>query len=195
MNTTLAQNKTVLLGKLAAWTIASAVGIVVGFMATLPLIWSISENVMNAVPQIVGQIFGGAFFGVGLGLAVGLAQWLVLRTRDEPHTRWLVASVIGGLAAGIMAMLFSATFNDGGTNQFLTVVTFALLGGILGTVQFVMMRTVAKNILWIAASALGLAIGAGIPLSAENLQIVGVTIGGLMYGALTAAVIWRFSKQ
>ena len=195
VNTTLTQNKTVSVGRLAVWSIASAIGIVVGFMATLPLIWSISENLMNTMPQIAVQIFGGAFFGIGFGLAVGLAQWLVLRTRDEPHTRWIAASVIGGLIGGIAGIWFSATFNDGGTNTLLTAVTFALLGGIVGAVQFLMMRAVAKNILWIAASAVGLGIGAAIPFGAENLQVISVAIAGLIYGALTATVMWRFSKN
>lgn len=198
MNTTLSQNKTASLIWFGAWVLASAIGIVVGFLATLPLLWNATEAITGIVPQIVGQTLGGAFFGAGLGLAVGFAQWLVLRQRGEasisPAARWLGATVLGGLIGGIVAILFSVTLNDGGTNLALTAVSFGLLGGIIGAVQYAMARPVVKNMLWIAAGALGLAIGGAIPFGQYNLELVGVGVGGLIYGAFTAAALWWNSR-
>lgn len=195
MNTALTQTKTTSLVWLAAWVIASALGVMVGFLGTLPLIWSVSDNVMKIMPQMLATALAGVFFGAGLGLATGFAQWLVLRRRGESNTRWLGASVIGGMVGGVVAILFSATFNDGGENEAMTAVAFALLGGILGAVQCLLARGVAKNVLWILASAAGLGLGAWIPFGAYNMEIVGVAAGGIIYGILTAAALWWFARQ
>src|SRR4030095_3159908 len=104
MSSTLIQNKTTSLAWLGAWVIASAIGITIGFLGALPLLWSISESATAAIPKLLAQSLGGAFFGLGVGLATGGAQWLVLRLRGEKNTRWLVGSVISGILGGIVAI-------------------------------------------------------------------------------------------
>lgn len=194
MNTTLAQNKTISLGWLAAFAIASAIGIVVTMAGVLPLLWTYSESVGRALGQFPSQIVGGVIFGLGLGTAVGIAQWLVLRGRERDATRWLVGSIIGGVVAGVVGILISI-FNDQGENIPVMILAFATLGALFGLGQYLAARSIARSPLWIAANAVGLVLGFVIPFTAEALQPLNVGAGALIYGIVTAAALWWFSRQ
>lgn len=194
MNTTLSQNKTTLFARLAAWTLASAAGVLVSMVGILPLMWTYGEGVERALGQWGAQLVGGIFFGLGIGAAVGIAQWLVLRGREQDATRWLVGSIIGGIAAGIVAILISV-FNDQGENQPVMLLAFASLGGILGLGQFLAARSIARSPLWIVASAFGLMLGWAIPSSMQTMQPLGMVAGALIYGLSTAAALWWFAKE
>ncbi len=194
MNTTLTQNKTTSLGWLAAWAIASALGVIVAMVGVLPLMWTYGEGVERALGQWGAQIVGGIVFGLGIGAAVGIAQWLVLRGRSVDATRWLVGSIIGGIVAGIVAILISI-FNDQGENMPVMLLAFASLGGILGLGQFLAARSIARNALWIVASAFGLMVGWLIPSLMQTFEPVGVITGALIYGISTSAALWWFAKQ
>ncbi|MDL1896393.1 hypothetical protein FBQ82_08980 [Anaerolineae bacterium CFX7] len=193
MNTTLAQNKTISLGWLAAFAIASAIGIVVTMAGVLPLLWTYSESVGRALGQFPSQIVGGVIFGLGLGTAVGIAQSLVLRGRERDATRWLVGSIIGGVVAGVVGILISI-FNDEGENVPVMILAFATLGAILGLGQFLAARSIARSPLWIAANAVGL-VAAWFIASTEAAQPVSVFVGALVFGIVTAAALWWFSRQ
>lgn len=175
---------------LVGWVLVSTIGITVGFVGTLPLLWSVSETALRALPQLVVQMLGGGFFGFGVGLATGLAQWVLLRARGKPTLRWVTGSVVGGLAGGAVAMLLSATLNDGGGNLAVTALAFALLGAAVAAGQLALDRTTVKNPLWIVAGAAGLGIGALFPLGALNLEVLSPVVGGLIYGVVTAGAWW-----
>lgn len=194
MNTTLSQNKTTLLAWFAAWTIASALGIIVAMVGVLPLMWTYGEGLERALGQLPSQLVGGIVFGLGIGAAVGIAQWLVLRGRLADATRWLAGSIVGGVIAGVAAILISV-FNDQGENLPVMLLAFATLGGILGLGQFLAARSIARTALWIAASALGLMFGWLIPSMLQTFEPFGVTVGALVYGISTAAALWWFSKK
>ncbi len=194
MNTTLSQNKTTLLAWLAAWTIASALGIIVAMVGVLPLMWTYGEGLERALGQMPAQLVGGIVFGLGVGAAVGIAQWLVLRGRSADATRWLAGSIVGGIVAGVAAILISI-FNEQGENLPVMLLAFATLGGILGLGQFLAARSIARNALWIAASAFGLMFGWLIPSLLQTFEPFGVTAGALVYGISTAAALWWFAKQ
>lgn len=193
MNTTLSQNKTTLLAWLAAWTIASALGIIVAMVGVLPLMWTYGEGLERALGQLPSQLVGGIVFGLGIGAAVGIAQWLVLRGRLADATRWLAGSIVGGVIAGVAAILISI-FNEQGENLPVMLLAFATLGGILGLGQFLAARSIARNALWIAANAVGL-VAAWFIASTESMQPVSVFIGALVFGVVTAAALWWFSKK
>ncbi|TAH49338.1 MAG: hypothetical protein EYC68_17380 [Chloroflexota bacterium] len=194
MNTTLSQNKTTLLAWLAAWTIASALGIIVAMVGVLPLMWTYGEGLERALGQLPSQLVGGIVFGLGIGAAVGIAQWLVLRGRLADATRWLAGSIVGGVIAGVAAILISI-FNEQGENLPVMLLAFATLGGILGLGQFLAARSIARNALWIATSAFGLMFGWLIPSLLQTFEPFGVTAGALVYGISTAAALWWFAKQ
>ena len=193
MNTTLTQTKTSSIAWLAAWTIASAIGVIVSMVGVLPLMWTYGEGVERALGQWGAQIVGGTVFGLGIGAAVGIAQWLVLRGRSVDATRWLVGSIVGGIVAGIVAILISV-FNDQGENLPVMLLAFATLGGILGLGQFLAARSIARSPLWIAANAVGI-VAAWFIASTESLQPASIIVGALVYGIITAAALWWFAKQ
>lgn len=193
MNTTLARPKTISLTWLAAWTLASALGIIAGFIIVLPLLWTIGEQVGQAIGQFPAQILGGIVFGLGVSAAVGFGQWLVLRGRTPDATRWLVGSLVGGIVGGVLAIIVSL-FNDGGENVAVSLLAFALLGGILGLGQFLAARSIARSAIWILVSGIALMLSWAIPSTTENLQVVGVVAGGLTYGIVTAAAMWWLAR-
>ncbi len=162
-------------------------------VGVLPLLWTYGEGVERAVGQFPAQLIGGSIFGLGIGGAVGIAQWLVLRGRAVDATRWLVGSIIGGGIAGVISILISA-FNDQGENMPVMFLTFATLGAILGLGQFLAARSIARNPLWIVASAIGLMLGWFIPSAAQTMQPFGIVAGALVYGIITAAALWWFAK-
>lgn len=194
MNTTLEQNKTTSLGWLAAFAIASAIGIVVTMAGVLPLMWTYGESVFSAIGQFPSQIVGGIIFGLGLGSAVGIAQWVVLRGRSSDATRWLVGSIVGGVVAGVVGILISV-FNDQGENVPVMILAFATLGAILGLGQFLAARSIARSPLWIVANAVGILAAWFIASTVESMQPASVIVGALVFGVVTAAALWWFSKQ
>ena len=194
MNTTVTQNKTASLGWLAAFAIASAIGILVTMAGVLPLMWTYGEGAERALGQWGAQIIGGIIFGVGLGAAVGIAQWVVLRGRSTDATRWLVGSIVGGVVAGVVGILISI-FNDQGENVPVMILAFATLGAILGLGQFLAARSIARSPLWIVANAVGIVAAWFIASSVESLQPASILIGALVFGVVTAAALWWFAKQ
>src|SRR5262245_59770681 len=144
MNTLAAQNKSASLSWLVSWAIASALGVIVCMVGVLPLLWTYGEGVEKSIGQFPAQIVGGLVFGLGLGLVIGIAQWFVLRGRSPEATRWLVGSVIGGIVAGVVAILLSQ-FNNGGENQLVNLVALIALGAILGLGQLLGARSIVPN--------------------------------------------------
>ncbi len=193
MNTTLTQNKTTSIAWLAAWTIASASGVIVSMVGVLPLMWTYGEGVERALGQWLAQIIGGIVLGLGIGTAVGIAQWLVLRGRSADATRWLVGSILGGVIAGIVGILISV-FNEQGENMPVMLLAFATLGGILGLGQFLAARSIARSPLWIVANTVGI-VAAWFIASIESAQPASVVVGALVFGVVTAAALWWSAKQ
>jgi hypothetical protein len=194
MNTTLTQNKTKSLGWLVAWTIASALGIIVSMVGVLPLLWTYGEGVERAIGQFPAQIVGGIVFGLGIGAAVGIAQWIVLRGRTSDATRWLVGSIVGGVVAGVVAILISV-FNDQGENVPVMILAFVTLGAILGLGQYLAARSIARSPLWMVANAVGILAAWFISSSAQSMQAPVVIAGALVYGIILSAAMWWLNKN
>lgn len=195
MNTVATQTKSTSFPRLAAWAIGSGVALVVGTVATLPVLWSIGENAEKTIGQVPALTLGGAFFGLGIGTAVGFAQWLVLRGREKDALRWLVGSVVGGIVAGIVGVWVSGTYSEGGENLWANGAAFALLGAILGAGQYLAARSIPRNPLWILASTLGLAIGTLSIFGIGNFEGIGNLVGAFAYGIVTAIALWWFTKE
>lgn len=187
-----APTKTVSLGWLAAWAVASGIGLVIGVMGSLRVIWNLGENGVTAIPVQLQPILGGAFLGLAIGLATGLAQWLVLRARGINNPRWLMSSIFGGGVGGVVAGGILFGLNNSGDNPGIILAAFAVLGAVLGGAQLVMAREITGNAGWIVASALGIGGSAAIFFGAPNADINPVIggVGGLVYGILTAAALW-----
>lgn len=195
METFIPQTKRLSIAWLTAWVIASAIGLWVGFLATLPLVWNLSDRIGPVLPKTVFQVFGGAFFGLGVGFAIGLAQWLVLRMRREQSVGWLIGSVVGGIVGGIIAIVLGGVFNENGGNEALTALTIGLFGAILGAGQYAADRQNTKSAFWILASAVGLTLGGLIPVNSANSGIIHIVLGGLLYGTLGAVALWVLTRD
>lgn len=87
--------------------------------------------------------------------------------------------------------------NNTGDNPLLIIGALALVGGVLGGVQYLMAREITGNAVWIVASALGLAISAASLFGAPNANINPVigAMGGLVYGIVTAAALWWGARR
>jgi len=195
MENTLTRSKTASYAWLAAWAAASMFAITASFLTTLPLLWNFSDRALAVLPEVLVAAFAGAFFGWGVGVALGLAQWIVLRARGQASRNWVIASVLGGIVGGLVVMVFSASFGDDGENMLVTVVSFALFAAVIGSAQYLGDRAVARNAGWVLASTIGLGLGAGIPFAGENLELLRVALGGLVYGIITAAALWWYSQR
>ena len=193
MDRTLAPNKTISIASLTAWVTASALGLIISMVGVLPLMWTYGESVERAIGQLPAQIVGGIVFGFGLGSAVGAAQWIVLRGREPEAARWFIGSVVGGIVAGVIAILIS-TFNDQGENIPVMVLAFITLGTLFGLGQFLAARSIARSPLWIVANAIGILAAWFIPSTAESIQPASVIVGAVVFGIITAAALWWLAR-
>lgn len=192
MNTTAAQTKLGIYPWLAAWTLASALGLVVGLM-TAPLLWSLPESIISAMPEWLAAGIAGAIIGLGVGAALGLAQGIVLRARGYASQRWFLATLVGGALGGILAIAL-AEFNSNGENTIVTLLSLGALGMCIGTAQYLGARGVVKNAVWVLAAAVGIGLGAGLAFGLGNLEFIRLALGGLVYGGVTAATLWWYTK-
>lgn len=195
MNLSVAQEKNSTVAWLAAWVLLSAAGMSLGIVATLQLLWSVSTAVEQSIGALPAQVIGGAIFGLGLGGVTGVLQYITLRAAYVGAARWVPASILGAVLACIIAFPLSAQANPGGDNILMTALAFAIMGLVTGAVQFAMVRSIVRHPVWIAATGLGLGIGAALVFGVGKLPLVdnefiSLAIGGMIYGLCTASVFW-----
>ena len=177
------------LGLWLGWTLATAGGMLLGFLPTLLLV-----NVLNlGLAQIIVPVFAGTI--------VGLAQWLALRRFLTATSDWIWA---GGASwsVGYVAGLFLIQ-NIPGT-VFAGIAGYLLFGAIVALVQWPLLRREIPHLfVWMIASSIGWALGfwasqAVLPLflngptiaPAVSTAVIAVT-SGLVAGAITGlALVW-----
>ncbi len=186
------QTKTISLPWLAAWAVASGIGLVLGATGSLQLIWNVGESIINTLPMPLQAAVVGAFLGLGIGLTTGLAQWLVLRARGIRNSRWLLSNLIGGTLGGVVIGGILLGLNSSGNNPAMTIAAFVVLGAVLGGAQLWMAREIAGNALWIVASAVGLGGSIAIMFGTPNADpgFINIGAGALVYGSITGAALW-----
>lgn len=99
-----------------AWTAATGCGLLVATLVVVHL----PEGT-----TLASALGWGAVHAVAVGVAVGALQWLAIR-RLDPTRRWLVASLAGWLAAGIVGDVV-AWYTDGGIGMMVIFVLWAAL--------------------------------------------------------------------
>ena len=174
------------------WTLATAGGMLLGFLPTILLI-----NVLNlglaqvAVPVLAGTV-------------IGFAQWLVLRRYVTASTQWNWSDGISWAAGYILGLLLIQMLPS---SIFVVFIGYFLFGVIVALVQWPVLRREIPNALtWIVASALAWAAGYWVsqavlalftdPLinPALGTSIIAIT-SGLVAGAITGvALIWIVRK-
>jgi len=180
------------LGLWLGWTLATAGGMLLGFLPTILLV-----NVLNlGLAQIAVPVLAGT--------VIGFAQWLVLRRYVTASTRWGWMDGISWAAGYILGLLLIQTLPS---TVFVVFIGYFLFGVIVALVQWpVLRREIPQVLTWIVASALAWALGywasqAVLSLFTDPLiapavgtAVIAVT-SGLVAGAITGiALIWIVRK-
>lgn len=177
------------LGLWLGWTLATAGGMLLGFLPTILLV-----NVLNlGLAQIVVPVFAGTL--------VGLAQWVALRRFLTATSDWILA---GGTSWAVGYVLGLFLIQNMPSTVFAGIAGYLLFGAIVALVQWPLLRREIPHLLvWIIASSIGWAAGfwtsqAVLPLfhtgptipPAVSTTVIAVT-SGLVAGAITGiALIW-----
>lgn len=181
------------IGLWLSWTVATAGGMLLGFLPTVLLV-----NVLNlGLAQIVVPVLAGA--------TIGFAQWIVLRRYVTAGSNWELADGISWAAGYVLGLLLIQTLPS---TIFIEFIGYLLFGVIVALVQWPVLRREIPNLfVWIVASSLGWAAGfwtsqAVLPLffndpviePAVSTTVIAVT-SGLVAGIITGiALIWIVRK-
>jgi hypothetical protein len=177
------------IGLWLAWTFATAGGMLIGFLPTIPLV-----NLLDlGLAQIAVPVLAGT--------AIGFAQWIVLRRYVSASSDWILAGGTSWAVGYVLGLLLIQTLPS---TIFIEVIGYLLFGVIVALVQWPVLRREIPNILvWILASSIGWAAGfwasqAVLPLiftggliePAVSTTVIAVT-SGLVAGAITGiALVW-----
>ena len=180
------------LGLWLGWTLATAGGMLLGFLPTILLVDVLSLGLAQiAVPVLAGTV-------------IGFAQWLVLRRYVTASTRWDWTDGISWAAGYILGLLLIQLLPSA---VFAAFIGYFLFGVIVALVQWpVLRREIPQVLTWLVASALAWAVGYWVSRAVLSLftnpmiePVVGTAViavtSGLVAGAITGvALIWIVRK-
>jgi hypothetical protein len=180
------------LGLWLGWTLATAGGMLLGFLPTILLV-----NVLNlGLAQIAVPVLAGT--------VIGFAQWLVLRRYITASTQWDWTDGISWAAGYILGLLLIQMLPS---TVFVVFIGYFLFGAIVALVQWpVLRREIPQVLTWLVASAIAWAVGYWVSQAVLSLftdplidPVVGTTViavtSGLVAGAITGvALIWIVRK-
>lgn len=177
------------LGLWAGWTVATAIGMLLGYLPYTLLVGDLSLALARVIVPIVA------------GLFIGVAQWLVLRQYINGCNDWIFNHA-GGWVAGYTLAFFIAQLLSG--TLLGAILGFVLFGLIVALFQYpVLRREIPHFWIWALANVIGWTLGAWLggvvagalteskSLTLITSTLVSVGITGLVAGAITAlALIW-----
>lgn len=180
------------LGLWLGWTLATAGGMLLGFLPTILLVDVLNLGLAQiAVPVLAGTV-------------IGFAQWLVLRRYVTASTQWDWTDGISWAAGYILGLLLIQLLPS---SVFAAFIGYFLFGVIVALVQWpVLRREIPQVFTWIVASAVAWAVGYWVSQAILSLftdplidPVVGTTViavtSGLVAGAITGlALIWIVRK-
>lgn len=180
------------LGLWLGWTLATAGGMLLGFLPTILLVDVLNLGLAQiAVPVLAGTV-------------IGFAQWLVLRRYVTASTQWDWTDGISWAAGYILGLLLIQLLPS---SVFAAFIGYFLFGVIVALVQWpVLRREIPQVFTWIVASAVAWAVGYWVSQAVLSLftdplidPVVGTTViavtSGLVAGAITGlALIWIVRK-
>jgi hypothetical protein len=177
------------LGLWLGWTLATAGGMLVGFLLTIPIV-----NLLDlGFARIIVPIVAGAL--------IGFSQWLVLRRFMTTSADWVLAGGTGwavGYALGLLLIQnLAGTFLG-------TLAAYFLFGAIIALVHWpILSREIPSAVVWVLLNVLGWAAGLwasqGILALLINEPVVDPALGtaiialstGLVAGAITGfGLVW-----
>jgi hypothetical protein len=180
------------LGLWLGWTLATAGGMLLGFLPTILLVDVLNLGLAQiAVPVLAGTV-------------IGFAQWFVLRRYVTASTRWDWTDGISWAAGYILGLLLIQLLPS---TVFTAFIGYFLFGAIVALVQWpVLRREIPQVFTWLLASAVAWAVGywasqAVLSVFTDPLidPVVGTAViavtSGLVAGAITGvALIWIVRK-
>lgn len=176
------------------WTLATAAGMLVGFVPFLLLV--------TVLPLEVARLI----FPLWAGLLVGIFQWLVLRRYISQCGDWVWNGIAGWALAYALGLIVIQVFSV----SFLgAVIGYLLFGVIVAVIQWPVLHREIPNVLpWVLASMLGWALGAlagqgvlnlitpaGEPIPQVLSTLVIAVVTGLVAGAITGAALVYIVRQ
>jgi hypothetical protein len=181
------------IGLWLAWTLATALGMLIGYLPLALLVSSLDLGIVRVFVPIISGIF------------LGLAQWLVLRPYISKSYDWILNHVVGwvvGYTLGLYVVQLLAKTPLG------MLVGFISFGVIVALFQYPALRREIPHLAtWILANVIGWTLGAYLSLLAAGVLfqnkvpttftsvLVSVGITGLVAGAITGlALIWIVRK-
>jgi hypothetical protein len=181
------------IGLWLGWTVATAGGMLLGFLPTIPLVNLLDLGIAQiAVPVLAGTV-------------IGFAQWIVLRRYLTAHSNWELADGVSWAAGYILGLLLVQSLPS---TFLIATLGYFLFGLIVAILQWPVLRREIPNLLvWVLANVVGWAVGfwasqAVLPLfftdplvePAVSTTVIAVT-SGLVAGAITGlALIWIVRK-
>lgn len=175
------------------WTLATAVGLMVGY---LPSVWLVGGLELGLARVVVPLL---------AGVLIGVAQWLVLRQYVVGSHDWIL-NLAGGWVAGYALGLF--VVQELSRSPLGALAGFILFGAIVALFQWPVLRREVPHIIpWILANVAGWTLGSYLSslaggallggrhasLLATTLLTAGVT--GLVAGAIIGlALVWTIRK-
>jgi hypothetical protein len=176
-----------------AWTLATALGLLLGALPLALLIGSLDLGLARVIVPIVS------------GLLLGLAQWLVLRPYVVASYDWIINQAAGwvvGFTLGLYIVQWMPSTTVG------TLVGYMAFGLIVALFQYpVLRREIPYLTHWVLANVVAWTLGAYLSqmtaglLFADNLPstftsvLVTVGVTGLVAGAITAVALILIVRQ
>ncbi len=176
-------------GLWGAWTLATAFGMLIGYLPLAFLVGSLDLGVARVIVPIISGIF------------LGLAQWLVLRPYVTRSYDWILNHAAGWVVGFTLGLLVVQLLSKTSLGMLIGFISFGL---IVALFQYPVLRREIPHLgTWIVANVIGWTLGAFLSqLVASALfqnvlpttftsVLVTVGITGLVAGAITAlALIW-----
>ena len=123
------------------WTLATAGGMLLGFLLTIPLVNMLDLGFARVIVPILA------------GFLIGFSQWIVLKRYLTTSADWVLAGGTGwaaGYALGLLVVQNLPSTLFGG------IAAYLLFGAIVAMVQWqVFRREIPSALTWIVVNALG----------------------------------------
>lgn len=175
------------------WTLATALGMLVGHLILVPIV----DNIDLGLARVVAPLLAG--------LLVGFAQWLVLRGFLTDSSTWVLAGGASWATAFVIGLFIVQSLSG---SVLAGLFAYILFGLIVALMQWPILRREIPNIWsWVLANIIGWTLGffasqlvvnaVFSPDSYNQALVTAVSTGvsGLIAGAFTGlALVWIVSK-
>ncbi len=176
-------------GMWLGWTLATALGLLIGFLPSLLLVNMLSLQWSRVIIPLLA------------GFLIGLAQWIVLRNYVVNSHDWALAGGTSWAAGYALGLFLIDTLSRTPLGR---LIGYILFGAIVATVQYPILRREIPHLWsWILANVIGWTLGfylselalnlfsntsAILPLASTSITSA---VAGLVAGAITGiALIW-----